>query len=104
MFALSKGSKSLFLTQFYFIVGLDDSSSATCNDVTIVTRKEWNARPSKEINYMGTPVSVVFIHHTYMNECDTPQQCEAEVRNIQNFHKDDRGNLPILYTVEHYLF
>ena len=74
------------------IIVEDNSACETDHDVTIVTREEWNARPSKEINYMGTPVSVVFIHHTSMNECKTREQCEAEVRNIQNFHMDDRGN------------
>lgn len=62
-----------------------------CANVTIVTRAEWGARDSKEINYMGTPVSVVFIHHTAMAECFTQEECAQEMRTIQNFHMDDRG-------------
>lgn len=61
-------------------------------NVTIVTRAEWGARDSKEINYMGTPVTVVFIHHTAMKECFTQDECSEEMRVIQNFHMDDRGN------------
>lgn len=61
-----------------------------CN-LTLVTRAEWGARNSKEINYMGTPVGVVFIHHTAMSECHTQNACSAEMRVIQNFHMDTRG-------------
>ncbi|XP_052773322.1 peptidoglycan recognition protein 1-like isoform X2 [Mya arenaria] len=62
-----------------------------CENVTIVTRAEWGAQPSKEINYMGTPVGVVFIHHTAMSECDTQDRCSEEMRTIQRFHQVDRG-------------
>ncbi|XP_053407394.1 peptidoglycan-recognition protein SC2-like [Mercenaria mercenaria] len=62
-----------------------------CDNVTIVTRQEWGARPSKEINYMGTPVTVVFIHHTAMSECFTQDACANEMRIIQNLHMDTRG-------------
>nr|AXE15816.1 peptidoglycan recognition protein 1 [Archivesica packardana] len=68
-----------------------------CNDVTIVTRVEWGARPSKTIKYMGTPVGVVFIHHTLMSKCVTSDQCAEEMRTIQNFHMDTRGWDDIAY-------
>jgi len=61
------------------------------DSVTIVSRAEWGARESKEINYMGTPVSVVFVHHTAMNECLGQDECAQEMRVIQNFHMDNRG-------------
>ncbi|XP_053407391.1 peptidoglycan-recognition protein SC2-like isoform X2 [Mercenaria mercenaria] len=77
--------------------GVENSQPLTNFDVTIVTRNEWGARPSKEINYMGTPVSVVFIHHTSMNECHTQDQCMEEMKKIQNFHMDDRGWDDIAY-------
>lgn len=60
-------------------------------EVTIVSREEWGARPSKEISYMGTPVEVVFIHHTAMKDCQTMEECIEEVKIIQNFHMDNRG-------------
>ncbi|XP_052227248.1 peptidoglycan-recognition protein SC2-like isoform X3 [Dreissena polymorpha] len=62
-----------------------------CDNVTIVTREEWGAQPSKSVSYMGTPVSVVFIHHTAMSECHTKFRCAEEMRIIQRFHQVDRG-------------
>ena len=40
---------------------------------------------------MGTPVSVVFIHHTAGRECFNQDDCARTLRGIQNFHMDDRG-------------
>ncbi|XP_052231306.1 peptidoglycan-recognition protein SC2-like isoform X2 [Dreissena polymorpha] len=62
-----------------------------CDTVTIVTRAEWGANACKSVNYMGTPVSVVFIHHTAMSECHTQDACAEEMRVIQRFHQVDRG-------------
>ncbi|KAH3787603.1 peptidoglycan recognition protein 1-like isoform X5 [Dreissena polymorpha] len=62
-----------------------------CDNVTIVTREEWGAQPSKSVSYMGTPVSIVFIHHTAMSECHTKDKCAEEMRVIQRFHQVDRG-------------
>lgn len=62
-----------------------------CDNVTIVTREEWGAQPSKQINYMGTPVKVVFIHHTAMSECFTQDKCSEEMKTIQTFHQVTRG-------------
>ena len=52
------------------------------DSVTIVSRAEWGARESKEINYMGTPVSVVFVHHTTMNECLGQDECAQDFDSL----------------------
>ncbi|KAL4232098.1 N-acetylmuramoyl-L-alanine amidase [Mactra antiquata] len=61
------------------------------NNICLVTRAEWEAKPSKEINYMGTPVSRVFIHHTAMEQCFNQDDCSTEMRTIQDFHQITRG-------------
>ncbi|XP_052227247.1 peptidoglycan-recognition protein SC2-like isoform X2 [Dreissena polymorpha] len=78
-----------------FVVFIAGSANALplphCDNVTIVTREEWGAQPSKSVSYMGTPVSIVFIHHTAMSECHTKDKCAEEMRVIQRFHQVDRG-------------
>lgn len=81
---------SLTSVPLNIITGLDNLLNSC--DLTIVTREKWGARPSKEINYMGTPVGVVFIHHTNMKACTTQDECIEEMKVIQNFHMDDRGS------------
>lgn len=78
----------IFLLVLYYVEALP---LPKCDNVTIVSRADWGARPSKHINYMGTPVTVVFIHHTAMNECFSQDECASEMRTIQNFHMDTRG-------------
>ena len=83
-----------------FVSGVSQAFLVPSNDnVTIVSRAEWGARDSREINYMGTPVSVVFIHHTAMSECFNQTDCAQEMRVIQNFHMDDRGTYYFLCIV-----
>nr|AHK22786.1 peptidoglycan recognition protein S2 [Sinohyriopsis cumingii] len=61
-----------------------------CN-VTLVTREEWHARPTRHTEHMNTPVGIVFIHHTAMAECDDQHSCTVEMQKIQNFHMDIRS-------------
>lgn len=68
-----------------------------CDNVTMVSRKEWGARPPKRVVHMNTPVTVLFIHHTDMQSCHSLDQCIKDMRIIQNFHMDDRGWNDIAY-------
>lgn len=60
-------------------------------DVSLVRREKWEARDTKGNSCMGTPVSVVFIHHTAGSECFNQEDCSRVVRDIQNYHMDKKG-------------
>lgn len=63
-----------------------------CNgNFSVVTRTEWDGRPSKTIEYMGTPTSILFIHHSAGSECFSLARCSREVRNIQDYHMIQKG-------------
>ena len=70
---------------------MDKFREFSCDNVTLVTRKEWGARPPKKIVHMNTPVTVLFIHHTDMKSCHTLEECIEQMRIIQDFHMDERG-------------
>ena len=100
MFTLLKYSKINKINNKSTAVVLVESSAAsfmdkfrdiTCDNVTLVTRKEWGARPPKKIVHMNTPVTVLFIHHTDMQSCHTKEDCIKMMRIIQDFHMDERG-------------
>lgn len=76
---------------------MDKFLGFSCDNVTMVKRKEWGARPPKKIVHMNTPVTVLFIHHTDMQSCHTLEECNTEMRIIQNFHMDVRGWNDIAY-------
>ena len=66
--------------------------------VEIVSRADWNARPSKVVlPSLSKPVSMVFIHHTAGPSCTTKDECIKRVKQIQNFHMDDRSFSDIGY-------
>ncbi len=54
----------------------------------------------QEITIMPTPVDLVFIHHTAMDTCDSLESCSEQMRIIQDFHMDDRGQYTISYFLE----
>ncbi|XP_052785607.1 uncharacterized protein LOC128221172 [Mya arenaria] len=62
-----------------------------CDNVTMVTRENWGARPPKKVERMETPVSFVFIHHAASGECFTQNRCAREARMLQNYHMDNRS-------------
>ncbi|KAK3597725.1 hypothetical protein CHS0354_006078 [Potamilus streckersoni] len=66
-------------------------------NLNLMTRAEWGARDTRNTEYMATPVSIVFIHHTAMSRCQDHESCCQELRRIQNFHMDDRGWDDIAY-------
>ena len=43
------------------------------------------------ISDFSPQVPYLFIHHSAGAECFTPDDCEAEVRAIQNYHMDSNG-------------
>lgn len=67
------------------------TTSVCDNNLTFVTRTEWESRPTKTTEYMKSPVSILFIHHTVMSECFTLIDCSKEVRVIQDFHMDKKS-------------
>ncbi|XP_013108408.1 peptidoglycan-recognition protein SD [Stomoxys calcitrans] len=56
-------------------------------ETSIVTRKEWNAKPTTaEMTPLELPVSRIIVAHTAGNECSRKEACSQEMRIIQNFH------------------
>ncbi|KAK7107058.1 peptidoglycan-recognition protein SC2-like [Littorina saxatilis] len=64
-------------------------TSASCNDVTIVSRAQWGARRPRSTSRMRTPVSLVFIHHTDGRACSDLASCKRVMQGVQNYHMDD---------------
>ncbi|KAJ9599614.1 hypothetical protein L9F63_009931, partial [Diploptera punctata] len=58
----------------------------------IVTREEWCAKPPKEVEKLQSlPVPFVVIHHTYKPPaCNTTEDCDKAMREMQRLHQDDR--------------
>uniref|UniRef100_A0A8C0H7D3 Peptidoglycan-recognition protein n=1 Tax=Chelonoidis abingdonii TaxID=106734 RepID=A0A8C0H7D3_CHEAB len=53
---------------------------------TIISRRQWGARPPRIRVPLKTPVSFVIIHHTEGNRCTSQASCSREVKGIQNYH------------------
>uniref|UniRef100_UPI00358F0622 peptidoglycan-recognition protein SC2-like n=1 Tax=Myxine glutinosa TaxID=7769 RepID=UPI00358F0622 len=60
------------------------------DDLEIVKREEWGARPPNATTNLTGPQPLVVIHHTNWDSCWTQEQCKAEVRKVQDFHMDVR--------------
>ncbi|KAL4711796.1 hypothetical protein ACJJTC_005965 [Scirpophaga incertulas] len=61
-------------------------------DFPFVDRAGWNARTPSKKNPLTTPVPYVVIHHSYTPPaCRTGCECKEAMRQMQNFHMDDRG-------------
>lgn len=69
----------------------------TCQDVEIVTRKEWAARPFWRNWTMKLPVNHVIIQHTVTSFCYTKPQCIRKVQAMQNDHIDNQAWGDIAY-------
>ncbi|XP_015110859.1 peptidoglycan recognition protein [Diachasma alloeum] len=66
------------------------NSPASATDCpAIVARAQWQARPSRDDNFLITPIPYVFIHHTVTPGCQTFVACTERLRNIQDYHMDD---------------
>ncbi len=77
---------------FLFPVRQDcPSECRPCEYISTVSRAGWGARPTKSSTNLTQPVPYVFIHHTAMGECHNQESCSERIREIQDFHMDNRG-------------
>ncbi|XP_075721762.1 peptidoglycan-recognition protein SC1a [Rhipicephalus microplus] len=64
-----------------------ETGALNCPGVTIVSRKEWGARPPRSQVAMRNPrAQYVFIHHTTGAQCKDQRSCSRLVRSHQNHH------------------
>ncbi|XP_051845300.1 peptidoglycan recognition protein 1 [Antechinus flavipes] len=63
----------------------------------IVLRSEWRGLPSRCLRPLNLPVEYVVISHTAGQPCFSPQECEQQMRNIQNYHMQTLGWCDIAY-------
>ena len=58
----------------------------------IVSRGQWGAKPPKEVEKIKSlPVPFVVIHHTYEpGYCNTTEECDQAMRDMQHLHQDIR--------------
>ncbi|XP_078032652.1 peptidoglycan recognition protein 3-like [Augochlora pura] len=76
-----------------------DSSKNGTDQVRIITREEWKARPPVQREFMKTPTPYVVIHHGGIAQyCYNQKTCSAIVRSYQDMHMDDRGWFDIGYS------
>ncbi|KAJ3623066.1 hypothetical protein MTP99_019323 [Tenebrio molitor] len=65
---------------------------AQCSCPTIISRSEWGARAPKSVkNLSQNPPPFVVVHHSDTPPCSTLSSCKSRVKNIQNYHMDNRG-------------
>ncbi|CAG0895685.1 unnamed protein product, partial [Darwinula stevensoni] len=57
----------------------------------MIRREEWGARPPASHVALSTPVRYVVIHHTAMPPAFTVDDGVRGVKEIQDFHMDERG-------------
>lgn len=74
---------------YFRIAGTD---SGMCSNVKVYSRASWGARAPKSVTTMHTPASLFFVHHTEGNFCHDFTSCATQLRGIQNYHMDTRGN------------
>ncbi|KAM9035877.1 peptidoglycan recognition protein 1 isoform 1-T1 [Sarcophilus harrisii] len=63
----------------------------------IVPRSEWRALPSRCLQPLSLPLEYVVVSHTAGQPCFSPQECEQQMRNIQNYHMQTLGWCDIAY-------
>ncbi|XP_077295630.1 peptidoglycan-recognition protein LB-like [Arctopsyche grandis] len=82
-----------FFVMALFAIEKTFTASACQEDDTlkIISREEWGARDAKHITNMSNPVPYVIIHHSYIpGACNDTDQCKQAMRDMQDFHMDDR--------------
>ncbi|XP_054712235.1 peptidoglycan-recognition protein 1-like [Uloborus diversus] len=94
-----RNTKKYFLTLGLLLTGIliFVCSVEACNDFTLVSRKEWKARPAKKTLRLTTPVKHEFVAHTVTPECQSLQSCSSMMRSMQTFHMDKQGFMDIGY-------
>lgn len=81
----------LFACSLLALLGL----GASCSFV--VPRSDWRALPSECSTPLQHPVRYVVISHTAGSSCDCPAACEQQARNVQSYHKKERGWCDVAY-------
>lgn len=76
----------------YGIFRIAGTDSGMCSNVKVYSRASWGARAPKSVTTMHTPASLFFVHHTEGNFCHDFTSCATQLRGIQNYHMDTRGN------------
>lgn len=64
----------------------------------IISRKDWGAKPPKDIIYINKTVPFVIIHHSDGPACNSTPECSKTVLGIQEFHQKSRGWFDIGYS------
>lgn len=69
-----------------------------CDGVTIISRDSWGARRTSSSSYIRVPVPNIYIHHTVTNPCSSFSECISRMKQIQNYHMDNRGYADVGYS------
>ncbi|XP_055993160.1 peptidoglycan recognition protein 1 [Sorex fumeus] len=57
----------------------------------IVPRREWRALASRCSQRLKLPARYVVVAHTAGSHCNTPDLCQQQARNVQNYHVNTQG-------------
>lgn len=66
---------------------------------TIVTRAQWGATAASTSVLPRRPAPFVVVHHTAGAFCSNRAGCDAQMRNIQHFHRNTNGWADIGYNL-----
>ena len=64
----------------------------------IRTRSQWGSRTTNTAWLTVQPPDSFVVHHTAGARCTTTALCDAQMRNIQNFHMNNNGWADVGYT------
>ncbi|XP_071131416.1 peptidoglycan-recognition protein SC2-like isoform X1 [Mytilus edulis] len=76
----------------------EEKDTNDCSGVTIISRDSWGARRTKSSSIIRVPVPKMFIHHTVTNPCSSFSECISRMKQIQNYHMDNRGYADVGYS------
>lgn len=69
-----------------------EGGTAAGSGSQLYSRAEWGARLPKQVDYFTGPAPYVIIHHSYMpGVCYNTPDCMRSMREMQDFHQEDRG-------------
>lgn len=72
-----------------------DAQTGPCANVR--TRAAWGSRTTNPAFLPTQPPTAFVVHHTAGARCTTQALCDAQMRNIQNFHMNTNGWADIGY-------
>ncbi|KAG5879651.1 hypothetical protein JTB14_014977 [Gonioctena quinquepunctata] len=80
---------SFLASVFLIVVSLLCYIEASCD---IIDRQNWGAVSPKSRQNLGrNPPPFVVVHHSETPACETLEKCKQRIRNIQNYHMNNRG-------------